>query len=423
MKKIIVSMLALAFMITLLSFLPVYGQEQPSPAEQKITLARKAIEADPKNYQFYNELALALSRKARETADPSYYEQAEEALKNSFSLQPYNMEGRKMQVWMLLGKHEFKKALEKASELNRQMPDDILTYGFLVDANMELGNYEDAEKAAQWMLDMRPGNVPGLTRAAYLREVFGDIDGAAELMSAAYQRTPPNEVEDRAWMLTHLAHLQLMSGKIEDSERLLNEALLLFPGYHYALDGLAKVRMAQEKYSEAADLLRQRYDASPHPENLYALAKALEKAGRTKQSKFGFSEFEKKALAEMQNADNSNRELIFYYSDIAKKPAEALHIAQNEISRRQDVYTLDAYAWALYMNKKYTEAREQIGKALAIGIRDATMCYHAGAIAIKLNDRKSAAHFLKQSLDMFPQSEVSDIARRELERLEKSHEW
>ena len=31
------------------------------------------------------------------------------------------------------------------------------------------------------MLDLRPGNLPGLTRAAYLRELFGDLDGSVEL--------------------------------------------------------------------------------------------------------------------------------------------------------------------------------------------------------------------------------------------------
>ena len=413
----ILLLLVCSIAILMLSSPSIYGEGQLSPAEQKIAWARKSIEAGPKNYQAYNDLALALSRKARETSDSAYYEQAEEALRQSFSLQPNNMEGLKMQVWILLGKHEFSKALEQAAALNRQMPDDILIYGFLVDANMELGNYEDAEKAAQWMLDMRPGNIPALTRAAYLREMFGDIDGAIELMNAAYQRTPPNELEDRAWILTHLAHLQLMTGKTENAEKLLNEALLLFPAYHYALSDLAKVRIAQKKYSEAADLLQKRYHAAPHPENLYSLAKALEKAGRVKQAKSAYAEFEKKARAEMQNADNSNRELIFYYADIARKPTEALRIAQSEISRRQDVYTLDAYAWALYRNRKYAEAYEQIEKALAVGIRDATLFYHTGAIALKLNDRKSAAYYLKQSLDMFPQSEMAADVRRALARL------
>ena len=62
------------------------------------------------------------------------------------------------------------------------MPDDVLVYGFLVDGYTELGRYADAEKAAQWMLDIRPGNVPALTRASHLRELFGDHEGAVELM-------------------------------------------------------------------------------------------------------------------------------------------------------------------------------------------------------------------------------------------------
>ena len=47
------------------------------------------------------------------------------------------------------------------------------------------------------MLDLQPGNVPGLTRGAHQRELFGDIEGAIEFMIAAYQRTPPSEAEER----------------------------------------------------------------------------------------------------------------------------------------------------------------------------------------------------------------------------------
>ena len=43
----------------------------------------------------------------------------------------------------------FAAALEKAKGLSNKMPDDVMLYGFLTDANVELGNYNDAEKAAQ----------------------------------------------------------------------------------------------------------------------------------------------------------------------------------------------------------------------------------------------------------------------------------
>ena len=120
-----------------------------------------------------------------------------------------------------------------------------MIYGFLTDAEVELGKYRDAELSAQMMLDLRPGNLPGLTRAAYLRELFGDVDGALDLMNMALQSTSPTEVEDAAWVITQMAHLKLSEGNIADAEPYLHRALTLFPGYHYALGNLAKVRLEQ----------------------------------------------------------------------------------------------------------------------------------------------------------------------------------
>jgi len=397
--------------------LPLLAQEKPSPAQQKIAWAQKAIEMTPNQPKPYNELALALARRARETSDVSYYAQAEVALEKSFQLAPDNLEGQKVRAWVLLGKHEFAKTLELAKALNKRTPDDVLIYGFLVDANNELGNYKDAEEAAQWMLDIRPGNVPGLTRAAYLRELFGDVDGAVDLMNAAYQQTPPTEVEDRAWILTQVAHLQLMTGNVDGAEKLLEQALGLFPGYQYALGNLAKVRAAQRKYAEAVELLRQRYQSAPHPENLFALAEALKQARRLEEAKTAFSEFEQKASKEIDWADNANGELIAYYAGHARKPAEALRIARLEVARRHDVYTLDSYAWALYVNGQYAEARKQMETALAVGISDAKLLYHAGAIASRLKDHAAAVRYFKQSLELNPLSEVSTSAREALQEL------
>jgi hypothetical protein len=73
-------------------------------------------------------------------------------------MKPGNFDGKRIEVWLLLGKHEFAAAREEALKLNREMPDDMMVYGFLTDANVELGNYDEAEKSAQFMLDLRPGN-------------------------------------------------------------------------------------------------------------------------------------------------------------------------------------------------------------------------------------------------------------------------
>jgi tetratricopeptide (TPR) repeat protein len=359
---------------------PVQGHS-PTPAEQRIAAAERAIAVKP-SADAYNDLALALARRARETSDPVYYAKAAGAIDSSLKLAPDNFEALKMRTWVWLGQHEYAKALELATVLNKRMPDDVLVYGLLTDAYVELGRYPEAEAACQWMLDLRPGNVPALTRAAYLRELFGDIEGAMQLMTQAYDRTPPSEAEDRAWLLTQLGHLALAANRVDDAERVLEAALVQFPRYHYALAQMAKVRTRQGKHEEAAALLKERHGAAPHPENMYDLARALERAGKPDDARVAFAAFERQANAEAGNWDNANRELTFYYADVVRRPADALRVAALDFRRRQDVFTLDAYAWALFANKRTEEAREVMRRALAVGIKDPEVLGRAAAIGI-----------------------------------------
>jgi tetratricopeptide (TPR) repeat protein len=391
-----------------------FGETPESPATQKIAAARKTIEQNPDRYDAYNELALAQARRARETADPKYYEEAQQSLDISMRLAPDNLEAQRIRVWVLLGRHEFASALEHAKALNQRIPDDVMTYAFLTDANVELGNYKDAERAAQWMLDLRPGNVPALTRAAFLRELFGDIEGAIDFMQDAYQRTPQVEYEDRAWTLTQLAHLHLTVGRLDNAEKLLKSAFALYPEYHYALANLGKLRAAQGRPDDAVQAFRDLYRVAPHPENLYLLAKALNSSGRIEEAKKAFTDFEQKALTESGTTDNSNRELIYYFVDVARSPSEALRIARIETGRRRDAPNLEAYAWALQASGKTADARREMDAALEVGIRDAVSFYHAGVISMQSGDLAAAKNYFRQSLETNGHSEVADAARREL---------
>ena len=388
-----------------------------SPAQRRIEQAQELIARDPGRCQGHNDLALALARRARETSDPSFYTRAEQSIEKCLALSPDNVEALKVRTWVLLGQHRFAEARDLATALNKRVPDDLMVYGLLTDASVELGDYKQAESACQWMLDLRPGNVPALTRAAYLRETFGDVEGALELMGMAFDGTPPAEVEDRAWILTQTAHLRLLTGRTEEAQRLLDQALALFPDYHYALAQIAKLDAARGKHAEAVEVLRRRYEAAPHPENLYDLAEALERAGRRGEARAAFAEFERKALAETQKADNSNHELVLYYADHAGRPADALAVARREVERRRDVHTLDVYAWALCRNGKHAEAQRAIDEALGVGVRDAAILYHAGVIASKLKQKAKAGDYLRQSLDLDPVSEVARPAREALARL------
>jgi len=367
-----------------------------SRVAQSIAAARKAISEKPADFTGYNLLATALVSCALENSDASFYTQAAEAVERSRELAPNNFDGEKIRVSILLGEHEYAAALELAKALNKRTPDDVMVYGLLTDANIELGNYKDAEVAAQWMLDLRSGNLPALIRAAHLRELFGDAEGAYELMDTAYQSTPATENAERASLLTQMGHLRLTSST-DSAEKILQQALTTFPNYPAALGNLAQLRVTQKRYSDAVTLLEQRYRAQPRTDNLYDLAEALRLAGRGREAGRAFADFETKALAESFLKDNSNRALVFYYADHAHQSAKALDAATREYAWRHDIYTLDAYAWALHVNGQDTEARKQIENALAVGIRDPKIFGHAGEIVLKLGDHTAAEKYLQEA--------------------------
>jgi tetratricopeptide (TPR) repeat protein len=388
-----------------------------TPAQQKIAWAEAAIKTHPDRSQAYNDLAFAYVQRVRETADPSYYVQAETLLQKSFQITPDNLEGQKARLMILLGRGEFGQALGLAKELNKKTPDDVLLYGSIADAAIGLGDYGDAEEAAQWMLDMRPGNVPGLLRGAALRRLYGDARGAMDFFSQAYQQMAPTQTEDIAWTLTQMGDLQFSIGDIDGAESLLHSALQRFPRYYATLEDLARVQMARQHYSDAVDLLRQRNQRFPTAASRYALAQALERAGQTAEADLAYKDFVTTARPLIPASKSANQELISYYLDREHNPTEAIRVARLEITRRHDVNTLDAYAWALYATGQYEEAHKQIDAALSVGVREASMFYHAGVIAAKLHDDASAARYLKQSVELNPLSENAAAAREALEKL------
>lgn len=376
-KLIILSMAGAAFAAT--------------PGETTIAVAKAEIAKHADYAPSYNALAMAYVIRADETADPRYYAQAEDALERCLRLAPDLYEGNKTKVLIQLGRHEYAEALESATKLNKRAPDDVAVYGYLVDADVALGNYKDAVTAAQWMLDLRPGNIPGLSHAAMLRELHGNLTGALELMQLAYESMPPAATFDRASMLTRIAHVKLLTGDAAKAEQYAKQALDVFPDCFAALAELARVRIAGKQYSEAVALLTRLCSAVPRAEFMYARAEALELAGQTDEAKKAFDDFERKALAEKALDDNANHELVAYFVDHEHEPAKALAIAQREVERRKDVFTLDCHAWALAAMGQYEEAGIQMKKATQTSVKDPRVVAHAAFITEHLASQQAAS--------------------------------
>ena len=152
-----------------------------TPAQLRIAAARHQLKSDPKKVQAYNELALAFLARTRETADSRYLNDADIALAQGLGLDANDFQLQRTQVALMLSRQQFAQAKEEATVLNQRTPDDVMTYGYLAEADIALGNYSEAETNAQWMLNLRPNNIPGLLIGAKLRVLYGDAHGRDRL--------------------------------------------------------------------------------------------------------------------------------------------------------------------------------------------------------------------------------------------------
>ena len=386
--------------------------QSDSPAQLRIAAARQQLVSDPKKVPAYNELAIAFLKRARETADPRYLKDAGAALAQGLSLDAANFQLQKTQVALMLSRHEYAQAKARATALNHGTPDDVMTYGYLAEADIALGDYPEAEKNAQWMLNIRPNNIPGLLIGAKLRSLYGDAHGAIDFLNQALSETSPTEAEDLAWIANQIASIQIESGQIEAAAQTLDQAEQFFPKYPYTLESLARVRMGQHRASDALQLWMQAASIDRDPHTLYALARAQEAAGRSEEARATDAEFEKLASDPESATDSSKLDLILMYANRAVTAPRALKLAQQEVGARKDVWTLDAYAWALYANANYPEADGAIQKAIAVGIQSAQIFDHAGHIAQRLNHASDAIRYFSLALQSNPPSEYASDARK-----------
>ena len=148
--------------------------------------------------------------------------------------------------------------------------------------------------------------------------------------------------------------------------------------------------------------------------SLYELAKARDAAGQSEDARVTYAEFEKLASKSGNTSDASRLDLILMYAGSPATTPNALKLAQQEIAARQDVWTLDAYAWALYVNGRYEDADTAIQKAMTVGIQSSAIFDHAGHIARKLNRDGDASRYFTLCLQSNPTSEYASDARRSL---------
>lgn len=382
--------------------------EQPITAENPVNIvsanpqiskAQAVIERSPNSASGYNQLAVAYIQLARETGDFSLNSKAVTAVNRALEVEPENSMSQKLQGSLLLTFHRFPEALDAGTKLQQKYPQDAFVYGVLTDANVELGNYEEAVKDVQQMVDLKP-TMESYARVSHVRSLYGDTKGAIEAMDLAARIVHPLDKESQAWCRVFLGNEYFKAGKYKEAEAVYDIALKDFPEYHFALAGKGRARMAAGDYENAIKFMKQSQDRIPLTQTVIDLGDLYEKTGSTEKADEQYKLVE--VIEQKLGLNNDQRTLALFWGDHDLKLDEALEIAAREHATREDVYTADVYAWCLYKKGRFEEAKAAVTEAMRIKNKDARIFYHAGMIEKALGNKKEARQFLQTALQTNP---------------------
>jgi tetratricopeptide (TPR) repeat protein len=264
----------------------------------------------------------------------------------------------------------------------------VLDFGLLGDALMEQGRLDEAANAYQKMMDLKPF-YQSYVRAAHLRWLKGNLDGAIEMMAAAVKAASPRDPESVAWAYARLATYQLQRGQFGEADRMISSSLQYVPDYAAALLVRGRILLAQNKPAEAIDSLEKAARLNPLPEYNWTLADALRSVNRIDDAI---------AVEQAVVADSGDPRTVALYLSTRRMDAEkAVGLARAELEKRSDVFTLDALAWALARAGRVDEASTVMARAMAEGTQDGRLFLHAAAIAAAGGHLDDAARWARKA--------------------------
>jgi Flp pilus assembly protein TadD len=191
-----------------------------------------------------------------------------------------------------------------------------------------------------------------------------------------------------------LAFYEFQAGRVNEAEQRCALALSLQKNYPPTLLLQGRILLAQNRFGEAVDVLRNATKLNPLPEYQWTLAEALRVAGKEDEA----SEVEAQLC--QRGASSDPRTLALYLATRHESPETALRLARAELGSRSDVFSHDALAWSLVAAGKVTEAHSEMQRALAEGTQDARLFFHAGMIASQARHSADAERWLRKASEL-----------------------
>lgn len=371
-----------------LGYVPAEGD-----AEAAIAAAQARVRARPDDVAAYDDLALRMLRRARETSDDAYRRYAEDAVRAARSRDAHHPETLMVAAMIQQDQHRFRDALSTAKQYIAARPDDPTGHLLVGDALLELGEYDPAIDSYQAAMNLRP-DLRSYNRAAHMRWLMGDVDGAREVMALALDAGSMRDPESRAWCFVDLGEIDLRRGEAELALRATGAALQLVPEYRPALVLQARALHRLGRVDEALETQRAALARKSTAEDLLRQSEWLAAANRDDEA----AELRAQGLA---LADAEPRAAAMYLARTRAEPARALQLAEAELAARQNIAAHDTHALALLRVGRIDDAQAAIDRAMALKTADAELHLHAALVAAAAGDlpRARAARAEAQALD------------------------
>ena len=387
------------------------------PTQGLIEFFAARVAEDPDDGEAQLQLGLALLQRIRETADPSLYSAAEDALQAARRLRPDDALPLVGLGGILLGKHEFAEALEIGESAAALDPSSSGARAVVVDALIELGRYEAASDAVDRLVG-QSADLTSLARLSYVRELRGDVSGALEAMERA-AASPGLAPENTAFALALVGQLQQQDGQPDAARDAYDAALRIIPQHAPSIAGLGRLAVATGDLAAARAHFERAVEILPLPEYVIALGETLEAAGNPADARKQYDLARAQIALLQAEGVVVDLDLALFEADHGDATT-ALMLAEAAYGETPTVRAADALGWALHRAGRDDEGWERAQEALRLGSRDPRFAYHAGAIALARGDEVAARRHLEEALQTDPGFSATDAeeARRLLARIE-----
>lgn len=359
-----------------------------------------ATQKTPHDTKAWTDLGDALMQKARETADLSYYNLAEADYKTALARDPNSVPALDGMAWVTSDRHEFEQSKAWANRALALDSNSQDAYGLLGDADQELGDYPAAYSHYQTMLNLRP-DLSSYSRGGHLLWITGAFRKGVSLMVKAIDAGGPY-AESTGWCRAQLGLMLYSEGHQAAAEQTLRDALTTTPRNYRVLMALGRVLAGRGDYPGAIDSYQKAIDVVPQIEAVAALGDLYALSGRKTDAEQQYRLAENIDRIQKANGVRGGWQMSLFRANHNRDLPEALSDAQEEYKTRKNVYAADALAWCLFKSGRYPEAAAMSRAALAEKTPEADFLYHAGMVAVKQGESKTARAFLNGALQLNP---------------------